>query len=402
MKTNSPAGQNLCPRTPNFGAWLPLLSVIMTLIFTSGAALGATVTVTVGNNLTFEPGFVTIHPGDTVNWVWNMNDHSVTSGVQGVGGAGALFNSGIRNNGATFQHTFPDLGSFEYFCSVHSSCCGMIGFVNVTAGTPTPTPNPAAAQPLNISTRLRVQTGENVLIGGFIITGTAPKKVIVRGIGPSLSLVGLTDVLADPVVELKGPGVSLGNDNWMDAPNKQEIIDSTVAPKNDLESAILTTLAANNSGYTAIVSGKNATTGVGLVEVYDLNQAADSKLANISTRGLVQTGSNVMIGGFILGGGSANANILVRAIGPSLTQAGISGALADPTLELRDGNGMLIRINDNWKDSQQAEIQATTIPPTNDLESAIVAPLPPGVFTAIVAGKNGASGVGLVEVYRLQ
>ncbi|MGI8481653.1 MAG: NF038122 family metalloprotease [Chthoniobacterales bacterium] len=251
---------------------------------------------------------------------------------------------------------------------------------------------------LNISTRLRVFTGENVLIGGFIITGTAPKKVIIRAIGPSLTQAGLSDLLADPVLELKsGSSLITSNDNWKDT-QETEIQASGVAPLNNFESAIVATLPP--AAYTAIVSGKNATLGVGLVEVYDLNQAADSKLANISTRGLVQTGSNVMIGGFILGGESANAHILVRAIGPSLSSIAIR--LADPTLELRDANGGLIRSNDNWKDSQQAEIQATTIPPTNDLESAIVTSLPPGAFTAIVAGKNGTSGVGLVEVYNLQ
>ena len=166
------------------------------------------------------------------------------------------------------------------------------------------------------------------------------------------------------------------------------------------------TLPANSAAYTVIVSGKNATTGVGLVEVYDLDRAADSKLANISTRGLVQTGSNVMIGGFILGGGSGNANVIVRAIGPSLSQAGISGALTNPVLELRDGNGALLRSNDNWKtrsdsSSQQAEVEATGVAPVNNLESAIVATLPPGPFTAIVTGQNNTTGVGLVEVYRL-
>jgi hypothetical protein len=161
-------------------------------------------------------------------------------------------------------------------------------------------------------------------------------------------------------------------------------------------------LPGNNAAYTAIVKGVNDTTGVGLVEVYDLDQAADSRLANISTRGFVQTAGNVMIGGFILGKASGAARVVARGIGPSLGQAGLSNALADPTLELRDGNGALVASNDNWKDTQQAELQATGIAPTNDLECALIASLNPGSYTAILAGKSGGTGVGLVELYNLQ
>jgi hypothetical protein len=238
------------------------------------------------------------------------------------------------------------------------------------------------------------------MIGGFIITGNAPKKVIARALGPTLADLGLSDVLADPVLELRSSNALVkGDDNWKDT-QAAEIQASGVAPKYDAESAVLVSLAPGN--YTAIVSGKNSTSGVGLVELYDLDQAADSKLANISTRGLVQTGSSVMIGGFILGGGSGDMSVIIRGIGPSLTGLGIAGALEDPTLELRNSNGALLKGNDNWRDTQQSEILATGIPPQNDFESAIVATLPPGAFTAILAGKNNSSGVGLVEVYRLQ
>ena len=155
----------------------------------------------------------------------------------------------------------------------------------------------------NISTRLRVETDDNVLIGGFILTGTQPKRVILRAIGPSLTAVGVPGALANPTLELHdSSGTLASNDNWMDAPNRQEIIDSTLAPTNDLESAILMTLPANNSAYTAIVRGVDNTTGVALVEAYDLDLAANSRLANISTRGFVQTADNVMIGGFIIVG----------------------------------------------------------------------------------------------------
>jgi hypothetical protein len=256
-------------------------------------------------------------------------------------------------------------------------------------------PGPATATLGNISTRLRVEAGDNVLIGGFIVTGTQPKKVIVRAIGPSLPLAGR---LENPILELFGPhGLITSNDNWIDAPNTQEIIDSTIPPTNDLESAIVATLPANNAGYTAVVRGVGDGTGVGLVEVYDLNRTADSKLANISSRGFVQTDDNVMIGGFIVSG-EQSQHIIVRAIGPSLP---LAGTLADPTLELRDGDGTLIAANDNWRSDQESEIIATTLPPSSDFESAIVAMLPAGSYTAIVRGNGGATGVALVEVYGL-
>jgi WD40 repeat protein len=255
---------------------------------------------------------------------------------------------------------------------------------------------------LNISTRMRVLTGDKVLIGGFIITGTEPKTVIVRGIGPSLSVPG---ALADPVIEVHGSHGELlaMNDNWRDGLYAQQVA-STLPPSSDLESALWGTI--NPGAYTVILSGKDGGTGVGLVEVYDLGQSATSTLGNVSTRGFVDTGDNVMIGGFIVGGGASGgtSQLLVRALGPSLP---VAGALADPTLELHDGNGTTIATNDNWKTrpdgaSQQAEIEATTIPPTNDLESALLSTLGPGNYTAIVRGKNNTTGIGLVEVYNLQ
>jgi len=265
--------------------------------------------------------------------------------------------------------------------------------------TPIPTPTPTQASTLaNISTRLFVETGDNVLIGGFIVTGTQPKKIIVRGIGTSLPFL---DALANPTLELHGPsGLIEANDNWMDSPNKQAIIDSTIPPSNDLESAIVATVPANNSGYTAILRGVSDGTGIGVVEAYDLDNTVDSKLANISTRGFVQTGDNVLIAGTIITGQSSQ-NVLVRAIGPSLP---FPGVLADPTLELRDANGGLLRGNDNWRiGGQETEIIATTIPPTNDFESAIVATLPANgaSYTAIVRGADGTTGIAVVEVYAL-
>jgi FG-GAP repeat len=260
---------------------------------------------------------------------------------------------------------------------------------------PTPTPTPTPATLGNISTRLRVETGDNVLIGGFIVTGPEPKRVILRAIGPSLPLAGK---LADPTLELVGPGGTIAsNDNWRTT-QEAAIIATSVAPSKDLESAIVATLPANGSAYTAIMRGVNNSTGIGLIEVYDLDSSADSQLANISTRGLVQTGDNVMVGGLILLGSSPQ-EVLVRAIGPSLP---LNGTLADPTLDLYDGNGTLLTSNDNWRDTQEADIMATMIPPTDDAEAAILQTRPPAAYTAIVRGKNGTTGIALVEVYNLQ
>jgi hypothetical protein len=268
----------------------------------------------------------------------------------------------------------------------------------VPSATPTPTPTVVPGQFGNTSTRLRVEPGDHALIGGFIVTGTQAKRVIVRAIGPSLSSAGVQDALVNPTLELHGPsGLIASNDNWVDSANKQEIIDSTIPPRSDLESAILITLPANNS-YTAIVRGVDGATGVGLVEVFDLDRAVDSRLANISTRGFIQTGDDVMIGGLIVTGQDSH-RVIVRAIGPSLP---IPGNLPDPTLELRNGDGGLLQSNDNWRTGGQAqEIIETTIPPTSDLESAIVRRLPPGNYTAIVSGVGDATGVGMVEVYDL-
>jgi autotransporter-associated beta strand protein len=258
-----------------------------------------------------------------------------------------------------------------------------------------------AAKLLNISTRADVQTEDRVLIGGFIVTGSSPKTVLLRAIGPSLGLAGVAGALADPVLELHEPdGSVITNDNWRDT-QEQAIIDTGIAPSDDLESAIVVIL--DPGSYTAIVRGTNGGTGVGLVEAYDLTQAADSQLANISTRGFVQTGDNVMIGGFILGGGqNESSSVIVRALGPSLTDAGVAGALQDPTIDLYNVDGSIVASNDNWKDSQQTEIEATGLAPTDDRESAISATLMPGAYTAIERGKDSTSGVGLVEVYRLQ
>jgi hypothetical protein len=256
----------------------------------------------------------------------------------------------------------------------------------------------AIGQLLNLSTRMRVLTGNSVLIGGFIIGGTGNVDVLLRALGPTLQQFGISGFLADPTLDLySGQTLLASNDNWKD--KQQAAIQATgLAPPNDKESAILQPNLAPGS-YTAIVSGKNNTTGVGLVEAYDLSKSPNTTLTNISTRGFVDTDQNVMIAGVISGDGIVK--MIVRALGPTLSQFGVTNVLADPTLEVHDVQGNLLASNDNWKDTQQAEIQASGKAPPNDLESAIVIERQPANTTAIVRGKNNTTGNALVEVYFL-
>jgi hypothetical protein len=252
---------------------------------------------------------------------------------------------------------------------------------------------------VNLSTRLLVQTGDNIGIGGFIITGNDPKHVLIRGMGPSLAGF-LSNVLGDPVLELHGPGsfVTITNNNWKDS--QQAAIEATgIAPTNDLESAIDATLAPGN--YSAVLRGNNNTSGVAVVEVYDLGQAADSKLGNIATRAFVNAGDNIVIAGFILGNGAASSRIVVRGLGPSLAPFGVPTVLEDPFLELRDTNGALLNSNNDWLDDagQAAEITAAGLAPTNTHESAIARTLSPGDYTVLLMGLNNTTGNGLIEVY---
>ena len=261
---------------------------------------------------------------------------------------------------------------------------------------------------LNVSARLQVGVSDHVGISGFIVGGTGTKRVLFRAIGPSLTQVGLSGVLADPFLELHdATGATIGtNDNWettqlggiITADQATTIRGTTLAPTNAAEAAIVADL--NPGSYTAVVRGANNETGVGLAEIYDLDQAAAATVVNLSTRGYVQTGANVLIGGFIIGG-SDPSNIVVRALGPSLVSAGVADALLDPTLDLHDANGTLLASNDNWADTQQAEIQASGLAPNDPRESAIESSLAPGSYTATVLGKNGTIGVGLVEIYKL-
>ena len=253
---------------------------------------------------------------------------------------------------------------------------------------------PPAIRLANISTRLAVGSGDNVLIAGFTITGSQPKKIMLRALGPLLPVL---ENLSDPTLELHDGSVTVAaNDNWRDS-QQDEVKATTIPPASDYESSIVKSLAPG--AYTAVLAGKGATTGVAVVEVYDLDGSVDSKLANISTRGRVDQGDSVLIAGTIVVG-SGTTTVLVRALGPSL-KAFIPNALEDPTLELHNGQGGIVATNDNWQDTQKDAIQQTTIPPQADADAAILTSLSPGGYTAVVRGKNNTTGVAVVDAYQL-
>ena len=313
------------------------------------------------------------------------------------------FDDGTFSDAQNPVKTFPAPGIYNVHVTVTNAAGDYaIATLPVNVGT-------ASAKLLNVSARLQVGVGDQVAISGFIIGGTGTKEVLLRAIGPSLAQEGIAGPLADPFLELHdSSGAIIGsNDNWettlvggvITTDQAATIRATTIAPTDPAESAILADLTPG--AYTAIVRGADGGTGVGLAEVYDLNQESPALIENLSTRGFVQTGTNILIGGFIIGG-SEMSTVVVRALGPSLIQAGITNALADPTMELHDANGALLAANDNWADTQESEIQASGLAPTNPLESAIESTLAPGNYTATVAGKNGGIGVGLVEVYKVQ
>ena len=253
---------------------------------------------------------------------------------------------------------------------------------------------------VNLSTRVFVDTGDRVAIAGFIVTGNTSKKLVLRGIGPSLAANGVPTPLANPTLTLYdevGNPVAT-NDDWKNSPDATEIMNSGLAPKDDLEAVIVATLAPG--GYTVAITGKDAQTGNGVVETYDLDPGSDSTLGNVSTRGFVETGDNVMIAGVIIGNGE-NPIVVVRALGPTLAAVGITDPLPDPTLELYDQNGAILASNDNWKDGQAEALIAIQLAPGDDREAVIVSFAAPGSYTAVVRGKGNDTGVALVEAYRL-
>jgi uncharacterized delta-60 repeat protein len=258
----------------------------------------------------------------------------------------------------------------------------------------------------NISTRVRVLSGDNALIGGVIVAGgNTTKSVVLRALGPVLADFGVPGALADPTLELyQGNMLIDSNDNWRDSSLAALIEAGGLAPTKDAESAIYRSLTPGQS-YTAIVRGKNGTTGVGVVEVYDVNQTVTSYLGNISSRGFVDVDDNVMIAGLIVSpSNGSGTKVLVRALGPTLSDFGVAGALANPTLDLVNSSGTVIRSNDNWKDDaqQRALIEAAALAPNHDEEAALFETVAPGAYTAIVRGNNRTTGVGLVEAYNIQ
>jgi hypothetical protein len=296
--------------------------------------------------------------------------------------------------GSTESADFPTVNAFQ---GTRGGGTGA-NFDAFVAKISDPSGNGVAEKTLgNISTRLAVLDGENVLIGGFILVGDVPKKVIFRALGPSLGAAGVNGALEDPVLELFRDSTLLArNENWRDD-QEAAIVGTGVAPRDDREAAIVRTIEPGV--YTAILRGAGGTTGIALVEGYDLDQRPDSKLANISTRGFVATGNNVMIGGFIVG---PTTRVVVRALGPSLGNAGIQDALQDPALQVVNENGTLVSENDDWQGGQRQEIEAIGIAPSDPRESALVATLTAGSYTAVVRGVRGTSGVGLVEIYNIQ
>jgi hypothetical protein len=368
-------------------------------------------------------------PQDLFSWSSAGQRNVTSSGTRFFsidGGATNVVNFNQDPNGDFGDWLSEDCPQANPYVQNAFGCTGQYSDIAATSpeginldviGYDLPQPQTGPSNLSNISTRSFVQTDQNVIIGGFIVQGTGSKSVIIRAIGPELTQYGITNALANPTLELHdgGGAVIATNDDWqttilggiIGSSQVSDIQNSGHAPTAASESAIIADLPPGN--YTAIVRGVSNTTGVALVEVYDLSPGTSSNLANISTRSFVQTGENVMIGGFIVQGGGPK-RVIIRGIGPELTQYGIANPLANPTLELHDGTGSLIATNDDWQttrlggiigSSQVSDIQNSGHAPTAASESAIIADLPPGNYTAIVSGTGNTTGVALVEVYDL-
>jgi hypothetical protein len=332
---------------------------------------------------------------------WNTFDGGGTTSASG----------GTYSLGGTIGQ--PDAGNSSG--GAYTLTGGFWGIANVIPGptptpTPTSTPTPTPGRVANVSTRLPVGTGDNALFGGFIVVGPdgSTKKIIVRALGPFLSQFGVTDALANPTLEIRDGSntVVATNNDWKNTQvggiiagdQAAEISGSGLAPSNDLESAIIAHLAPGR--YTAVVRGVNDSVGTGIVDAFDMSADSAARLANVATRGLIQPGDKLMIAGFIIQNGSVRA--VVRGIGPSLSQFGITNALPDTTLEVRNQDGTFVITNDDWETHQKQELENTGLQPGNALEAAIVATLPPGQYSALLRGKPESTGTGVVEVYFLQ
>ena len=345
------------------------------------------------------PAIAPIASGTSITIAWNANSEPDIAGYRvhyGTATEPYQYLVDVPSTSATIANlksgvTYTFAITAYNFSGAESSYSAPLSY---TVGSSRVIPTAVLA---NISSRAKVLPGENVMIGGFIIDGVISKKVAVRAIGPSLSIAGVTGALSDPYLQLvdSNGGVVAANDNW-NVPG-QEIASYGIAPTDGREAALVATLTPGN--YSAVVSGQGNSSGVGLVELYDLEMDS-GRVANVSTRSRIETGDNVLIGGFILTGTTAN-QVIVRAIGPSLGTLGVQDALLDPTLELYDSNGELLGLNDNWRSTQELDIIASMVPPTDDRESAIITFLIPGAYTAVVRGVNDTTGVALVEVYAL-
>ncbi|MDQ6625343.1 MAG: hypothetical protein M3Y69_04250, partial [Verrucomicrobiota bacterium] len=303
------------------------------------------------------------------------------------------------------------IGSSARFFGPRGVVVGADGFIYVAdSGNNTIRrggPN-AVSQLVNLSARAKLRTADDVLIGGFIVRGEATRfsdggfaRLSLRALGPSLGAAGITDALRDPTLELRNPDGKLvaANDNWREnSLNGQAILEQGLPPSDDAESAIVSYL---KNSATAVLRAADGGSGVAVVEIYQREDGAPVELVNISARGFVGVGDEVLIAGFFMGGGSGTGRVLLRALGPSLAEAGVNSALADPVLSLHDANGAALAANNDWKDSEKEAIESTGIPPSNDRDSALLAILPRGPYTAIVKGRDGTTGVATVEVYKM-
>lgn len=344
----------------------------------------------------------TATPSEGVSGVVIQFSAKVTDPGSGIASFSWTFDDGTFSEEQNPVKTFPVPGNYTAYLTVMTVTGDYVtATVPVAVGV-------TKSNLLNVSARLQIGVADDVAISGFIVAGNGTKRVMLRAIGPSLAQSGIAGALSDPFLELHDStgAIIASNDNWQTTQLGGVITEdqvaairaSTIAPSDPAEAAIIANLSPGS--YTAIARSATGGTGVGLAEVYDLDQAALATVSNLSTRGFVQTGANVLIGGFIVGGAEAS-NIVLRALGPSLAQAGVAGILADPTLELHDENGALLNSNDNWADTQRGEIEATGLAPGDPQEAAIQSLLAPGSYTATVAGKAGGVGVGLAEVYKL-
>ncbi len=338
-------------------------------------------------------------PNTTFSVNYATSDVTAVAGTDYVATSGKLtFGPGVTSKTIAVPLIKQPVGTDTRSVRITLSQPTNGAYLGTIASTVVSITNPdLSTKPVNISTRGLVQSGDNVMIAGFIVQGNSTKQVIVRGLGPSLTQRGVIGALQDPTLDLRDSnGVQLAFDDDYKDRQETQIEATSLAPTDDREAAIVASLTPGS--YTAILRGK--TNGVGEVEVYDLDSTTSTHLVNISTRALVGPDDNsALIGGFIVDGQSSR-QILIRAIGPSLAGAGVTGALANPTLDFYRGS-QLILSNDDWKSTDEAAIAATGIPPTNDKEAALLINLDPGSYTAVVRGKNNTTGVALVEVYQL-